>query len=71
VCPREAVEGLDHVHEPLAGCDLHPYPRVAVARILPVVPCARLDNGRLALMQNAGLSVAFYGQLTLKRGEAT
>jgi hypothetical protein len=68
--PRETEEGLDHVHEPLAGCDLHPYPRVVVARIPPVVPYAGLDDGRLALMQNAGLPVAFYGQLTLERGEA-
>jgi hypothetical protein len=35
-----------------------------------VVPYAGLDDGRLALMQNAGLPVAFYGQLTLERGEA-
>src|SRR5215831_8953835 len=35
---RQAVEGLDHVREPLAGCDLHPYPRVSVRRIPPVMP---------------------------------
>jgi hypothetical protein len=60
-CARAARvrKGLYHVHEPLAWCDLHPYARVAVARIPPVVPYAQLDNGRLALMQNAGLSVAF------------
>ena len=58
------------MHEPLAGCDLHPYPRVAVARIPPVVPYPGLDDGRLALMQNAGLPVAFYGQLALEHGEA-
>jgi len=36
--PRETEKGLDHVHEPLAGCDLHPYTHVAVARIPPGVP---------------------------------
>jgi hypothetical protein len=46
------------LHEPLAGCDLHPYGRVAVARIPPVMPYVRLDDGRLALMQNAGLPIA-------------
>jgi len=68
--PRDTEKGLYHMHETLAGCDLYPYSRVAVARIPPVVPYARLDDCRLALMQNAGLPVAFYGQLTLERGEA-
>ncbi len=67
--PREAEEGLDHMHEPLAWCDLNPYARVAVARIPPVVPYAGLDDGRLALMKDAGLPVALHGQLTLKHGK--
>jgi hypothetical protein len=68
--PRKAVESFHHVHEPLAGCDLHPHPRIAVARIPPVMPYAELDDGRLALIQNTHLPVAFYCQLTLQRGEA-
>src|SRR5262249_11480827 len=58
------------MQEPLAGRDLHPYQRVAVGRIPPVVPYARLDDGSLALMQNAHLVVALDGQLTLEHGEA-
>ena len=50
--PREAKEGLDHVHEPLAWRDLHPDTRVAVAGIPPVVPHACRDDGRVALMKN-------------------
>src|SRR5215813_13942804 len=68
--PRQAVEGFDHVYEPLAGRDLHPYPRVAAARIPPVVPYACLDDGRLALSQNAGVPVSLHHQLTLERGES-
>src|SRR5215472_2824990 len=67
--PRQAEEGLDQVDEPLAGCDLHPYPRVASARIPPVVPYAGTDDGRLALMQNVRLLVALHGQLALQHGE--
>ena len=67
--PREAEEGLDHVQKPFAGRDLHPYAGVAVARIPPVVPYARLDDGRLPPTKNAGLPVALHGQLTLEHGE--
>ena len=39
VCPScEAEEGFDHMQEPFAGCDLHPYAGVPYARIPPVVP---------------------------------
>jgi hypothetical protein len=58
---RETEEGLYHVHQPLAVCDLLPYPRVAFARIPPVEPYGGINDGRLALMQTTGLPIAFYG----------
>lgn len=66
--PRETKEG-HHVHEPLTESDLHRYLRVAIARIPLVVPCAVFDNGSLALMQNARLSVALHGQVTFEHGD--
>jgi hypothetical protein len=63
-------KGLDHVGEALAGRDLHPSTRVAVARVPPVVPHVRLDDSRLALAQDARLPVTLHGQFPLEHGEA-
>jgi rSAM/selenodomain-associated transferase 2 len=68
--PREAEQRFEHVAEALARRDLDPHTGIAVAAIPPVVPHARLDDGRLALPQNAGLPVAFDRQLALENGEA-
>jgi len=57
------------VQKSLARCHFHPYARVVVRRIPPVVPCARLDDGRLALMKDAGLPVKQYGQFALEHRE--
>ena len=67
--PHKAEEGFNHIQEPFAGCDLHPYAGVPVARIPPVVPYAGLDDGRLASTKIADLPVALHGQLTLEHGE--
>jgi hypothetical protein len=50
--------------------DLNAYTRVAVARVPPIVPDAGLNHGRLALMKNADLPIAFDGQLTLDHRES-
>jgi hypothetical protein len=57
------------VHEPLAGSDLRPN-RASRSLAFHQSCQTGLDDGRLALMQNADLPIAFYAQLTLKRGEA-
>ena len=58
--PRGAVEGFDHVHGPVARCDLHAYSSVVLARIPPIVPYAGLDDGRLALAENARVLEALH-----------
>src|SRR5215470_9886222 len=57
------------MHEPLARCNLHAYPRVLVACIPPIVPYVAFYDGTLALMQNADLPVALYSQFTFKHCE--
>jgi len=54
----------------LTGGDFHAHESVAVARIPPVVPHARFDDGGLALSQDACLPITLDGQLALEHCEA-
>src|SRR5262249_21498694 len=69
--PGETVCGLNHVGEALARRHLNTNAGVlAVARVPPVVPHTRLDDGRLALTEDSRLPGELHGELTLKHGEA-
>src|ERR1700687_4047928 len=69
--PGETEYGLDHVGEALAGRHLNANAGIlAVARIPPVVPYARLHDGRLALTENCCLPSKLHGQFAFKDGEA-
>jgi signal peptidase I len=67
---RKTEQRLEHVSKALAGGHLHTDASVAVARIPPVVPHARLDDRRFALAQNGCLPVALHSQLPLECGES-
>ena len=57
--------------ESLAGRHLHANAGVlAVARVPPIVPHARLDDGRIILAEDSRLPGELHGQFTLKHGEA-
>ena len=56
--------------EALARRHFHAHAGVSVARVPPVVPYTRFDNGTLPLAKNARLVRALYGQLTFKDGKA-
>src|SRR5262249_38858836 len=68
--PRQAVERLDHVGEPLAGRYFHAHARVFLGRIPPVMPNIRFDGRGLSLAQDAGLFPALHGQLAVENAEA-
>src|SRR5215475_15379458 len=56
--------------EALARRHFHTHAGVFVARVPPVAPYTRFDNGTLPLAKNARLVGALYGQLTFKDGKA-
>lgn len=47
----EPEQGLDHESEALTRRHLHAHTGLPLARVPPVVPHARLDGGRLALLR--------------------